>query len=239
MARRARVAVAGQVHHVVLRAQAGRTVLHDETDQASFLHALRESMVDVVVHGYALRPDMVHLLLRPATGEALSRAMQSLGRRFVAALHRRHGGTGSPWDGRFRAALVEPGAWTLLALRYVEQQGRAAGAAGSAAHRLGGGLLQAGRPVDPPELWGLGNTPFDREAAWRRLLDEPLPAPAVARLEAGWKSGRAVGEPAFVAALSAALGQPLAPARRGRPAGARSLPRERKRTAAGRSSDQQ
>lgn len=219
MARRARSAVGGVAHLVVLQAQAGRTVLHDEVDQAAFMHALQESMSDVAVHGYGLAPDQVRLLLRPATAQALSRAMQALGRRFVAALHRRHGGTGSPWAGRFRAALIEPGEWTLWALRHVERAGAPDGGFSSAAHRLGALPSLAGRPTDPPELWSLGNTPFEREIAWRRLLEEPLPGPVLQRLEAGCRSGAAVGSPAFMAAMADQLGRPLTPGRRGRPRG--------------------
>lgn len=217
MARRARSAVGGVAHLVVLQAQAGRTVFHDEVDRAAFMHALQESMSDVAVHGYGLGPDQVRLLLRPATPQALSRAMQALGRRFVAALHRRHGGTGSPWAGRFRAALIEPGDWTLWALRHVEQASAPEGGFSSAAHRLGAPLSLAGRPTDPPELWSLGNTPFEREIAWRRLLEEPLPHAVLQRLEAGCRAGGAVGSPVFVAAMADTLGRPLTPGRRGRP----------------------
>ena len=63
----------------------------------------------VALHAYALLDDAVQLLLRPPSDAALSRMMQALGRRYVAAFNRRHGRSGTLWDGRFRAGVVQPG----------------------------------------------------------------------------------------------------------------------------------
>ena len=125
--------------------------------------------------------------------------MQALGRRYVAAHNRRHGRCGTLWDGRFRCGVVEPGPTRLQALCLIDGAAADPGLT-SAAHRLGGprdGLL-----IDPPEYWQLGNTPFEREAAYRRLLDAgvpPLrPRPArrrprrLGRRLAGFKAGLAV-----------------------------------------------
>ena len=65
--------------------------------------------------------------------------MQGLGRRYGAGFNRRHGRSGALFDGRFRAAVVEPGEWTLAALRLVDLSGESQAAlpASSAGHRLG------------------------------------------------------------------------------------------------------
>ncbi|MBA4458052.1 transposase, partial [Cylindrospermopsis raciborskii CS-506_B] len=72
------------------------------------------------VHAFALAADEVHLVVTPADAHGPSRLMQAVGRRYVSAHHRRHGGAGTLWDGRFRCAIVEPGAALLSVLTLVD-----------------------------------------------------------------------------------------------------------------------
>lgn len=205
MARQARLAVAGMMHYVLLRGHNGMVVMTDGEDRRLFLQALREALTGCTLHGFALLDSEVHLLLRPAESGSLSRDVQALGRRFVAAYNRRHGRSGTPWDGRFRAAVVEPGAVALAVMQRVDQLGSTA--------RPASGLI-----VDPPEWWALGNTPFEREQAYQRLLAQSLPANLEARLDQALRSGSVIGSSAFVAHLAEQTQRPLVPRRRGRPA---------------------
>jgi len=92
----------------------------------------------------------------------------------------------------------------------------------SAAHHLG----QARDPHlgEPPEVWALGNTPFERESAWRERLDAGLDAATDAALARAVHGTWAAGSPAFLAEVAAAAGRPTAPRRAGRPAGSRQRP---------------
>jgi len=216
MARLPRLVVAGQAHLIVQRGHSGTAVFADEVDRAAYLAALREAAAAerVQVHAYALLPTEVLLLVTPAERLALSRLMQALGRRYVAAHNRRHGRSGTLWDGRFRCGVVEPGATRLQALCLVDGAAADPGIT-SAAHRLGGpreGLL-----IDPPEYWQLGNTPFEREAAYRRLLDAGVAAAPAARLRGAALGGWAAGSADFRAGLAAATSRPTQPRPRGRP----------------------
>ncbi|MEY3251048.1 MAG: hypothetical protein RL227_21, partial [Pseudomonadota bacterium] len=122
MARLPRLAVAGQPHWLIQRALADRPAFADDIDRDSYLDALREAAAatDVRVHAFALAPDEVHLVLTPAQATGPSRLMQAVGRRYVSAHHRRHGGRGTLWDGRFRSAVVEPGSALLAVLALVD-----------------------------------------------------------------------------------------------------------------------
>ena len=216
MARLPRLVVAGQAHLIVQRGHSGTAVFADEVDRAAYLAALREAAAAerVQVHAYALLPTEVLLLVTPAERLALSRLMQALGRRYVAAHNRRHGRSGTLWDGRFRCGVVEPGATRLQALCLIDGAAADPGLT-SAAHRLGGpreGLL-----IDPPEYWQLGNTPFEREAAYRRLLDTGVAAAPAARLRSAALGGWAAGSADFRAGLAAATSRPTQPRPRGRP----------------------
>jgi len=216
MARLPRLVVGGQAHLIIQRGHSGAAVFSDDVDRAAYLAALRETAASerVQLHAYALLRTEVQLLATPIELVALSRLMQALGRRYVAAHNRRHGRSGTLWDGRFRCGVVEPGATRLQALCLVDGASAEIGVT-SSPHRLGGprdALL-----TDPPEYWQLGNTPFEREAAYRKLLDAGAPAATAAMLRSAALGGWAAGSVDFRARLAGALSRPAQPRPRGRP----------------------
>jgi putative transposase len=220
MARLPRLALAGHAHLVLLRAAQGQSLFLDDTDRRAFVAALSAALPEdrCALHAYALLPERVLLLITPGSDEGLSRLVQAIGRRYVAAYNRRHAHRGGLWDGRYRATIVEPGARTLDAALHIDALGSAQPADAawcSAPHHLG-------RTRDPlltvsPAYWQLGNTPFDREQAYQRRLAEGLPAEYIARLNEAAHKGWPIGSATFIAALAARTSRPLAPRPRGRP----------------------
>jgi len=225
MARLPRLALAGQAHLVSLYGHSGQPVFTDDEDRRQFLAALREAagQHQVAVHAYVLLDDHVHLLLTPATGAALGALMQGLGRRYGAAFNRRHGRRGTLWAGRFRATVVQPGAPLLDAMLFIDHHpvrtGQAAAAPdhawSSARHHLGG--PRDGLITECSAWWQLGNTPFDREAAYRQLLADGLAPAAAAGVAAAARSGWPLGDAAFLAGLAQRTDRPVQPRPRGRP----------------------
>lgn len=219
MARLPRLALGGHTHYLIQRAHgsvAARGAFVDEVDRRAFLAALHESAAaeEVQLHAYALLPHELQLLATPREGKALGRLMQALGRRYVSAYNRRHGHHGSLWDGRFRCAVVEPGATRLGLLCLVDQQSAEPGATSAQAH--------AGGPrepclSDPPELWALGNTPFEREAAYRARLATGLPVEQADSWRRAALGGWVIGSPAFAAGVAAHGARPARPRKPGRP----------------------
>lgn len=225
MARLPRLAVAGWPHHLVQRTHPGQALVHDDTDRQAWLRALREGALGagVAIHAYALLDDCFHMVATPEQAESLSQMMQALGRRYVAVFNRRHGRAGGLWAGRFRATVLDPERWLLPAMVHVERRPADAGlvqqpadhAWSSCAHHLG----RRRDPLvsDPAPYWALGNTPFEREAAWRRLLDDGLPAAERDALEQATHLGWALGGADFLKRLEQPGSRPLAPRPRGRP----------------------
>jgi putative transposase len=225
MARLRRLVLPGQVHHLVHRGHNAQPVFVDDEDRRDYLAALLGAARAnaVVLHAYALVDNEVQLLLRPPNESALSRTMQALGRRYVAGFNRRHGRSGTLWQGRFRAGVVQDGAHVLeslllidtLAARRVPAVLPPESVWSSAAHRLG--LRRDPLVTDPPEFWRLGNTPFEREAAYGALLAQGLDATLAQRIEHAAANGWALGAPEFLAQVASALGRPVRPRARGRP----------------------
>jgi putative transposase len=225
MARLPRLVLPGHAHHLVQRGHNLQPVFADDDDRRNYLTALHEAARahTVAVHAYALLPNQVQLLLTPPTDAALSRTMQALGRRYVAAYNRRHGRSGTLWEGRFRAGVVQPGTPTLQSLQSIDTLAMRHGQAASpqtslwtsAPHRLG--KVRDPLITDPAEFWQLGNTPFEREAAYRALLERGLDDASRQRIEHAAVNGWALGSPAFLAQVAQALGRPARPRAPGRP----------------------
>jgi putative transposase len=223
MARLPRLSLAGVAHLVVLRGHNGEAVFRDNDDRSAFLEALQAAFEreHVDLHAYALPDDRVWLLCTPAQGQGLSRAMQSLGRRFASAFNRRHVRSGSLWDGRYRSTVVEPGRMLLNTMVFVDQWPADPAPIedpdhwSSARQHLGfKGPVQL---KDTVEYWALGNTPFDRAAAYRVLLNEAVTRSEVMRIETAAYKGWALGSSEFMQSLQTRTDRPLAPRRRGRP----------------------
>jgi len=218
MARLPRLVVPGQAHHLVQRGHNAQAVFVDDEDRRQYLAALHDALRAhaVLLHAYALLDDAVQLLLRPPSEAALSRMVQAVGRRYVAGFNRRHGRSGTIWEGRYRAGVVQQGQPTLQSLLMIDalappQSNRWS----SAPHRLG--LRRDPLVSDPPEYWQLGNTPFEREAAYSALLAQGLDEAVVRRIEHAAANGWALGSPHFLAELAQQSGRPVRPRARGRP----------------------
>ncbi len=221
MARLPRLAVAGQAHLALMLGHSAQPVFADDSDRRQFLAALRESALQqqVAVHAYALLPNQVLLLLTPTTAGALGALMQGLGRRYGAAFNRRHGRRGSLWAGRFRAAVVQDGPLLLEAMLFVDLQAPPVDAAAQPCSSLGHHLGQRRDALlsDSSAWWALGNTPFEREAAYRRCVADGLSPARSAALADTVHKGWALGDAAFLAALARQTDRPVQARPRGRP----------------------
>ena len=147
MARQPRLSLPGELHYVIQRGHNRQGVFEDDADRETYLKMLGDAadQYGVAIHAYALLLSDVHLLATPPAAESMSRLLQSLGRRYVAAINRRHARVGTLWAGRFRAGLVDGsslGAQALVALETVPVRLGLVAAAedwhwSSAAHHLG------------------------------------------------------------------------------------------------------
>jgi putative transposase len=225
MARQARLILPGHPHHVLIRGNNLQSIFVDDDDRRRLLAMLADAVREhsLALHAYVLMPNHLHLLVTPATADSLARAVQSLGRRYVGAFNHRHGRSGTLWEGRYRAHVVGGAANVMACMRFIEVNPQRAGlAAGlhdyswsSLAHHLG----DARDPLitEPPAYWAMGNTPFDREAAYREWVEQGVGSAELQRIVAALVGGRPLGDASYIRELEKTTGRSLAPAPRGRP----------------------
>lgn len=225
MARLPRLSLPGYPHHVIQRANNRQPLFTDDSDY-TFLHALlveQARQQDVAVHAYVLMPNHFHLLLTPRGPQSLARFMQGVGRSYVRRFNTRAERSGTLWEGRFRSAVLQPEAWLLDCMVYLDLnpvraglvQAPAAWAWSSHAHYVG---QRSDRLVTPhPAYWDLGNTPFAREQAYAERVAAGLPSPREQALTDSALHGWALGEPAFLERLQRETPRRLSRGQPGRP----------------------
>lgn len=225
MARLPRLILPAQPHHVIQRGNNDQPVFQDAADYEAFLGWLRAGarQFKVALHAYALLPERLHLLVSPPDELALGQMMQWIGRHYVPYFNRKYQRSGSLWQGRYKTSVLDPDDFFLLCSRYVELAPVRAGLAeapldyfwSSYGHHAG---LRADPAItDHPLYWSLGNTPFEREAAYLALAEQGLSSQELATLERAVQKGWPLASESFKQDLQQRLKRQVLPAKRGRP----------------------
>ena len=226
MARRPRLFVPGIPQHVISRGVDRRAVFFGPGDYRDYLDSLREAANkhDCAVHAYVLMTNHVHLLVTPGHERSLPLTMQALGPSYVQPLNRRHERTGTLWEGRYRACLVQSDAYFLTCQRYIELNPVRAQIVAdpgqypysSYAHHAYG---SADRLLTPHDCYlALHHDPKSRPRAYRELFAHELPRKQVDTIRKQTRLSTYLGDERFRAQVEAILGRTLSPGRPGRKA---------------------
>ena len=226
MARLPRLVVPHQPHHVIQSGVHGQPVFVAPEDYVAFRGWLREAArrFKVAIHAYVLMPDHIQLLASPSDCDGLGGMMQWIGRQYVPYFNQKYHRAGTLWQGRYKATVVDAEHYFLACSRYIETAPVRAGAVtapadypwSSCAHHVGA----QPDPVstDHAQYWALGNTPFDREAAYRALMEQVLTAGEIQTISHAVLKGWALGSERFKARREKETKRRVSPANRGRPA---------------------
>lgn len=225
MARLPRLVIAHQPHHVVQAGIDGKTIFVDAADYSACLNWLKAAakQFGVAIHAYAILPDRFHLLATPSDELGLGRMMQWLGRYYVPYFNAKYKRRGLLWQGRFKATVIDAELYFLPCCLLIEEMPLRLQVAtdthsyawSSCQHHLG---VRADALVsDHAKYWELGNTPFQREAAYRELLERGLSSSQVNTINDATNKAWVLGSDAFKNAMSKLTERRVEPARRGRP----------------------
>lgn len=122
MPRTKRFYIAGVAQLVTQRGTARQACFFRAADYSRYLQELHDAALkyQCLVHAYVLMTNHVHLLVTPQTEGALAHVMQALGRRYVRYINDTSGRTGTLWDGRYKAGLIDSERYVMACQRYVE-----------------------------------------------------------------------------------------------------------------------
>ena len=122
MARLPRFFAPGVPLHVIQRGNNHQKLFGQVTDYQNYLEWLKEAAQwhACAIHAYVLMPNHVHLLVTPSHKESLPKTFQSLGRRYVQYFNATYDRTGTLWEGRYRATLIDSESYFLICCRYIE-----------------------------------------------------------------------------------------------------------------------
>ncbi len=196
--------------HILQRGNNRAACFYAEEDYRFYLHWLRRNAehYGCAIHAYVLMTNHVHLLLTPKERDSASKLMQSLGRRYVQYVNRAHRRSGTLWEGRFKASLVEAESHLLSCYRYIELNPVRAAVVKHPAdyiwssyrhHALGA----ADRVVTEHALFNaLGATPAERAEAYRALFRTELDERGVNAIRTAVNHGGILGSDRFIERVS-------------------------------------
>lgn len=225
MARLPRLIIPNQPHHVIQRGNDRQLIFRDNDDYVVFLGRLREAakQFQVAIHAYVLMPNHLHLLASPSNQDGLGRMMQWIGRHYVPYFNHKYGRVGTLWQGRYKTTVIDAELYFMTCCRYIELNPTRAGIVANPADYPWSSLAHhVGTATDPlitdhPLHWALGNTPFEREAAYKALLEQALSVKEITALSEATLKGWALGSENFKLALEKKVSRRVRPAKRGRP----------------------
>jgi putative transposase len=122
MARLPRYFVQGIPLHLILRGNNREPIFANDEDCQFLKQALHDAAKrhDLRVHAYVFMTNHIHLLATPATEQSVPKTMQSVGRRYVQYFNLRYQRTGTLWEGRYRATVVDADKYLFECMRYIE-----------------------------------------------------------------------------------------------------------------------
>ncbi|MEP7328250.1 MAG: transposase [Betaproteobacteria bacterium] len=233
MPRQPRFWFSGMVLHVVQRGHNRAAIFEGDVDRRFYLRCLADVAMThgVAIHAYVLMTNHVHLLVSPATSESMPRAIQSLGRRYVGWYNHVHSRTGTLWDGRYKAALVDSEAYLLTCMRYIEQNPVRAGMVDTpeafpwSSYRANA-LGDTDALIVPHDVYAqLGRDPSVRQAHYRQSFGHVLDQKMLQTIRDASRFEWAIGDVAFCRTVEGTTGRRM----ERMPMGPRPYANERKR----------
>jgi putative transposase len=225
MPRRARFCLAGLPQHIIQRGNNRQVSFFTEEDYRFYIDCLSESKrkYGCLVHAYVLMTNHVHLLASANEVDGLSRMMQHLGRSFVRYINGTYRRTGTLWEGRFKASLVDSEQYYMRCCHYIENNPVRAGMVRHPAeHAWSSYRFHASgdedRLVSAHEMYQLlGSTPEERQRHYRESFRNELAEPALQEIRDTVNRGWPLGRERFKDEIAGALQRITRPPKRGRP----------------------
>lgn len=227
MARLPRYSITNQPQHIILQGRDGQQIYFEEQDYQYFHDCLDAAAYNysLRLHAYVLMPDHVHILATPANTDSVSRSVQSIGRNYVQYYNECYGSTGTLWESRYRATVIDAKEYLLTCSRYIElnpvrnklvdkvQDYRWSSYAHNALGKVDEMLTEA------REYKRLGDNRKERARAYRALFRQKISTELAQQITEATLKGWALGDSKFVAKIEKLSGRRASQLPKGRPKG--------------------
>lgn len=225
MPRQPRYFVPNMPQHVIQRGVDRQAVFFRAQDYELYLETLRTaaSRYDCAIHAFVLMTNHTHLLITPGTERSLPLLLQAIGRGYVQKLNRKYDRTGTLWQGRYKASLIQDDRYLLTCYRYIELNPVRAGIV-----RLPGDYRYSsyhhnatGRPdallTAHPVYQSLATTRECRLAAYRALFADEIAPELLELVRNTTNACQVLGGEKFKDQIEAMLGRSVRAGKPGRP----------------------
>ena len=205
MARLPRFVAPHQPHHVIQRGNNRSACFDAIADYRAYRGFLTDACAEhgCVVHAYVLMTNHVHLLMTPPKHGALGKVMQAVGRKYVGRFNSVHHRTGTLWEGRYRATVVDTESYLFSCYRYIELNPVRAGVVeyprdyrwssyAANAHGVHDDLV-----TPHAQYVGLGTNARERQAAYVALFATELPERVLTEIRLATNKAWALGTLSF------------------------------------------
>lgn len=211
--------------HIILRGNNRQPIFGDEEDYQFFMEVLLDAAKrhDLAIHAYVLMTNHLHLLATPGEQDCVPKVMQSVGRRYVQYFNYHYQRTGTLWEGRYRATVVDAENYLLECMRYIELNPVRAGMVAHprdypwSSHGANG-EGKTDMLVHPHRLYRrLARDEVERRAAYRALFKAPMAAESLGRIRDCTNKGWALGSGRFQEKIERLAERRATPLPKGRP----------------------
>ncbi len=223
MARLPRYVIPGQPQHVILRGNNRAEIFCADDDYLFYLEKLKLACEKhgCSIHAYVLMTNHVHLLITPHGEQSIGKTLQTLGRYYVQYFNYCYRRTGTLFEGRYKATLIDSEAYLLTCMRYIELNPVRAGMVNDPAnypwssycyHALG----QPNDLVTPhPEYLSLGESEAACQMAYRDLFNFQLSECSLNAIRDATNKAWVLGNDRFKQHIQDQLGRRIEPKARG------------------------
>ncbi|TFH72285.1 transposase [Gammaproteobacteria bacterium LSUCC0112] len=213
MARRPRYYIPGMPYHIVQRGNNRSLCFNDSADRRRYLEiwAKISERYGVRVHAYCLMSNHAHILGTCGHVDSISRTMRDIGSSYVWYFNKKYQRTGTLWEGRHHASVIQSSRHLLNCYRYIESNPvRANMVIHPADYEWSSyGCNANGQPswlTEHDEYTALGTSKPERLAAYRQLFDSPLDELEIELFRTCLRSCAPVGDKRFIDDLVARHG---------------------------------
>ena len=122
MPRKPRFYLKGIPCHIVQRGNNRQACFFCDEDFDFYINSLQTALqrYDVKLHAFVLMTNHVHLLLTPDDTAGISHVMQSVGRDYVRYINKHYRRSGTLFEGRHKASMIDSSQYLLQCQRYIE-----------------------------------------------------------------------------------------------------------------------